>query len=387
MNWLMAGGLAGALAGGIATVELWRRNLLNWLPSYLAWRPEPFDPQQPLRLYFCFVDHYEPLWAGVDDAVGQERVLRWVREYPRLVDPFRDSTGRPAQHSFFFPAEQYRPGYLDLLRQLCQAGYGDVEIHLHHDNDTSAHFVETLSAFIGQLQSHGFLLNRERRNRFGFIHGNWCLNNSRRDGRWCGLNNETALLIQLGCYADFTFPSAPDETQPAMVNSIYYCRDDALKPNAHRRGRPAIVGALPSSDELCLITGPLGFNWRSRKFGLFPRIENGNITGGMTAGAARYTHWFRLGARVLGAPNHVFVKVHTHGTQERVRDAVLGAEAAGMYRALAAMRREGVSLHFVTAYEMWQQVRALESGVRARAPAPAEAPQMAGVKNGAGGGA
>ena len=46
------------------------------------------------------------------------------------------------------------------------------------------------------------------------------------DGRWCGLNNEIGLLCRLGCYADFTFPSAPSETQPAMVNAIYYSRDD-----------------------------------------------------------------------------------------------------------------------------------------------------------------
>ena len=38
--------------------------------------------------------------------------------------------------------------------------------------------------------------------RFGFIHGNWCLDNSRADGRWCGLNNELILLRELGCYAD-----------------------------------------------------------------------------------------------------------------------------------------------------------------------------------------
>ena len=29
------------------------------------------------------------------------------------------------------------------------------------------------------------------------------------DGRWCGLNNELILLRDLGCYADFTLPSAP----------------------------------------------------------------------------------------------------------------------------------------------------------------------------------
>jgi hypothetical protein len=95
---------------------------------------------------------------------------------------------------------------------------------------------------------------------------------------------------------------------------------------------------------------------------------------------------------VLGAPNHVFVKVHTHGTQERVYDAVLGEEARGMYRALAGMQREGVYMHYVTAYEMWQQVRALENGVKERkfrvASAKAElVGDPAGIRVAAGGGA
>ena len=366
MAGMVVSGLAAGLASAYCIAQVWRRNIHRWLPGYLGWRPEPFDPDQPLHLYFCFADHYEPLWAGASERTGIERVRRWRNEYPALVDPFRDSFGRPAQHSFFFPAEEYRPAFLDMLGELCRAGYGDVEIHLHHDGDSAQNFMDTMEGFIGRLQGHGFLLNRERRSRFGFIHGNWCLDNSRRDGRWCGLNNEIELLCRLGCYADFTFPSAPSETQPAMVNCIYYSRDDAARPKSHDTGRPARVGTLPHNDELCLITGPLGFTFASRKFGIFPRIENGDISGGLVADARRCHHWFELGARVLGAPNHVFVKVHTHGTQEKLHAAVLGGQAREMYRGLAAMQRDGLCLHFVTAYEMWRTVRALECGAPAQ---------------------
>ncbi|HYG78529.1 MAG TPA: hypothetical protein VEK08_26255 [Planctomycetota bacterium] len=359
---LIAGGLVTALSSGLLAAAAWKKNIHNWLPGYLRWRPEPFRPDQPLHLYFCFADHYEPLWAGADVRTGLERVQRWVREYPPLVDSFRDSDGRPAQHSFFFPAEEYRPEFLNLLQGLCSRGYGDVEVHLHHDNDTPANFCETIEQFIEKLQGHGFLLNRDPRNRFGFIHGNWCLDNSRKDGRWCGINNEINLLRALGCYADFTFPSAPSDTQPAIVNAIYYARDDESRPKSHNTGRRARVGVLPADDELCLITGPLGLNWHSRKFGLLPRIENADVSGGLTADARRCRAWMNLGSRVIGAPNHVFVKVHTHGTQERIHSCVLGEQARVMYRSLSEMEREGVQLHFVTAYEMWQKVRQLELG-------------------------
>jgi len=370
MDWpIVAGGLASGLAGGLCAVQAWRRNIHRWLPAYLSAKPEPFDSSKPLHIYFCFVDHFEPFWAGADLAKGKERVQRWVDLYPKLVDPFRDTEGRPAQHSYFFPAEEYHPSFLNSLRELCDAGYGDVEIHLHHDNDTERNFLESMEQFIERLQGHGFLLNRERRNRFGFIHGNWCLDNSRRDGRWCGLNNEIDLLIKLGCYADFTFPSAPSETQPAKVNCIYYAKDDVKCPKSHDTGRQARVGHIPASDELCLITGPLGFSTSSRKYGLIPRIENGDISGGIPCGDARTQQWFKLGARVLGAPNHVFIKVHTHGTQERLHNSVLGDQAREMYRSLSAMQREGVNLHHVTAYEMWKTVRQLETAV---APAPVQ---------------
>ena len=356
----ITGGLA-ALAGGTVAAEIWRRNMNLWLPSYIRSRNEPFIPGQPVHLYFCFVDHFEPMWAGADVDTGRQRVDRWCTEYPRLAEQFRDYDGRPPQHSFFFPAEEYRPEFLDALKQLCDKGFGDVEIHLHHDNDTTQNFMESMEQFIERLQGHGFLLNRERRNRFGFIHGNWCLDNSRRDGRWCGLNNEIDLLCKLGCYADFTYPSAPSETQPAMVNSIYYSRDNIHKPKSHNHGRLACVGVLPETNDLCMITGPLGLSFHSRKIGILPRIENADINGGIRADEHRCRHWLKLGARVLGAPNHVFVKVHTHGTQEHLYSAVLGDQARDMYQHLVALQKtDGVRLHFVTAYEMWQTVHRLE---------------------------
>src|SRR5260221_6791623 len=103
------GSLATALLGGVAAAEVWRKNIHCWLPGYLRWRKEiePFDPGKPLHIYFCFVDHYEPLWNGASLNKGTDRVLRWLDEYPALADPFRDAEGRAPQHRFFYPAEEY----------------------------------------------------------------------------------------------------------------------------------------------------------------------------------------------------------------------------------------------------------------------------------------
>ena len=70
-------------------------------------------------------------------------------------------------------------------------------------------------------ERHG-LLSRDRYTGevgYGFIHGNWALDNSRPDGRMCGVDNELDVLRETGCYADFTLPSAPSPTQTRKINS------------------------------------------------------------------------------------------------------------------------------------------------------------------------
>ena len=118
--------------------------------------------------------------------------------------------------------------------------------------------------------------NSDPKHVYGFIHGNWSLDNSRRDGRWCGVNNELEILAETGCYADFTMPSAPSETQSKKVNSIYYALDDPDRPKSYNTGIDVEVNKKPSGD-LMIIRGTLCLNWRRRKAFILPRIENSNV--------------------------------------------------------------------------------------------------------------
>ena len=70
--------------------------------------------------------------------LARERVQRWTEGYPRLAAgvPRRRRPLAPALASSF-PGEEYAPEYLDGLAQLARAGLGEVELHLHHDNDTA----------------------------------------------------------------------------------------------------------------------------------------------------------------------------------------------------------------------------------------------------------
>ena len=334
------------------------KNTHIWLPAYLA-RKLPRDFVQPTHVFFCFVDHFEPLWNKASQYQGLERIEQWFEKYPPMAQRFRDADGRPPQHTFFYPAEEYVPEYLDLLAQLCGQGFGEVEIHLHHDNDTAENLRRTIEDFKVKLQGHGFL----SQGRYGFIHGNWSLDNSRPDGRWCGVNNELQVLRDTGCYADFTLPSAPSECQTRKINSIYYATDDPLWPKSHDTGVDVCVGGNPSGD-LLIVQGPLALNWKSRKFGLLPRIENSDIASTSPATPDRVDNWVRQRIGVAGKPDWVFVKVHTHGCQELNFDTALGESATAMHEYLHQEYNDGKRflLHYVTAREVFNLIKAAEAG-------------------------
>lgn len=341
------------------------RNVHLWLGEYLrqsSRRRAPFP--EPTHVFFCFVDHFEPLWHGATKQEGVKRVGRWLKQYPQLAEQFRDADGRPPQHSFFFPAEEYHKEFLDQLSTLCGSGFGEVEIHLHHDNDTAENLARGLEQFKATLRGHGFLpTDREGRVRYGFIHGNWCLDNSRGDRRWCGVNNELQVLRDTGCYADFTMPSAPSDTQTSKVNSIYYATDDPHLPKSHNTGVDAKVGRGGYGD-LLLVQGPLALNWSHRKWGLLPRIENADISGAARPTPDRVRNWVRQRIGVAGKPDWVFVKVHTHGCQEHNFEAAIGESAKRMHDTLQQEFNDGkrFCLHYVTAREVYNLIKAAETG-------------------------
>ena len=369
MSILQWGAIAVVLVAAAMALVVWRllraRNMEIWIGSYLR-RPIPRVTGQPVHVMFCFVDHFEPMWHGADLDTQRARVDRWCRDYRTLASAHRDADGRPPQHSFFYPEEEYAEEHLDKIAALCADGYGELEIHLHHDNDTETNFRESIRRFCNTLHERHGALSRDPATgelSFGFIHGNWCLDNSRGDGRWCGLNNELILLRELGCYADFTLPSAPSDTQTRTVNSIYYATDDPKHPKSHNDGVAVHVGGSATGD-LMIVQGPLGLNWRERKAGVVPRIENADVRRGCPPTPQRVDDWVRTGVHVEGKPEWVFVKVHTHGTQEYDMDTLLGPPTDAMHAHLERVYNDGERhvLHYVSAREVYNIIKAAEAG-------------------------
>jgi hypothetical protein len=350
--------------------RLAEKNLGNWLPGYVRHAAGQLVPPRyegHRHLLFAFCDHFEPRWESPPPEVASDRVRRWREGYPALAARFRDAEGRPPRHSFFFPGEEYAPEYLASLAELAAAGLGEVELHLHHDNDTEAGLRRDIAHYLTSFCEHGHLSREDGRPRYAFIHGNWCLSNARRDGRDCGVDAELPLLHETGCYADFTFPSAPDESQPGLVNQIYWPDGDLARRRAYEQGRRARVGEV-LRDRILIVQGPLALGMRASR--RFLRIENADVTAVNPATPARVASWVRQNIHVEGRPEWVFVKVHTHGAQEAQSHALLGEGGRRLHEILTTTYNDGKnwSLHFVTAREMYNVALAAMEG-RAGDPA------------------
>jgi hypothetical protein len=331
------------------------------LPAYGWQRLTRRVPDGSVHLVLALADHFEPAIDALGGAarVGrdeQERRLElWCREYPKLVDAWRDHDGRPFIHSYFFPAEQYDEGLLQTLASHCHAGWGEIEIHLHHgtpEPDTAENTQRRLIAFRDILAfRHQCLAMDGSSNvpRYAFVHGNFALANS-TGGRDCGVDSEMAVLSETGCFADMTLPTAPlHPSQTAKINSIYECSMPLGRRAPQRHGHNLRKDRMPSVYPL-IVQGPLVVDFRPNgRVG----IENGSITKANPLAIRRLAMWKQAGVRIEGRPDWLFIKLHCHGMDPNQKDAVLGEPMRRFLEELvqgAGRRKE--TLHFVSAREM-----------------------------------
>ncbi|MDP9054814.1 MAG: hypothetical protein M3N93_11025 [Acidobacteriota bacterium] len=333
------------------------RNIHLWLPGYLKTRAGQVfaGTPAPRNVWVMIADHYEPLMGGTDVKDALRRVGRWRAAWPEIAARHRDSAGQPPRYTFFYPQEEYRPELIDPLADMARLGVADVEIHLHHDGEGERDFVDRMAGFRDVLHHrHGMLRKTGGRISFAFIHGNWALDNSHPEGKFCGLNNEITLLKDLGCYADFTLPSAPNSAQTRIVNTIYWAVDDPARPKSHDTGLPVRAGQTSSGD-LLMIPGPLGFRLRE-KGRLMPRIEMGEISGNDLPNRLRARVWLMVAPRV---GENIYIKLHTHGAQDRNMGPLL---EGGLDALFSAMETEcaaaGLNLRYGTAREVYESVTA-----------------------------
>jgi len=345
------------------------RNVHLWLPTYIKnivkTKLKSCNKTDNIKILFTICDHYEPYWNNADKKKAYERVKKWVDHYPTIATSHRDDYGNHPKHCFFYPEEEYDENLINLIGEICKNGLAETEIHLHHDNDTPEILKSTLIRFKKILHEKHGLLSRDKNSgeiKYGFIHGNWALDNSRPDGRYCGINDEITILQETGCYADFTMPSAPSDTQTKTINSIYYAIDDPNKPKSHDTGIPAEAGRTQHKGLLCL-QGPLCLNLTHRKFGIIPRIENGCLANDIPMTAHRVQLWAKQKIHVRGRPDVIFIKLYCHGAQD---DTIESFFKYDMLNTIYTLLREFCDannhcLLYVSARQMYNIVKGLEA--------------------------
>lgn len=321
----------------------------------------------PTDIFLCIVDHYEPQLGRAPRVLAQERVEDWLRRYPQIASAHADAEGRPPAHSFFYPWDEYDAWELERLAALCGEGFGEIEIHLHHHDDTDATVRQKFRDAVRVYWEQGALTKwPDGRIAWGFIHGNWALDNSRceQSRNYCGVNNELDILQEEGCYADFTFPAWQHTAQPRQINSIYYATDDPVRPKSYDTGTRARAG-VTDTPGLLLIPGPLVPFWR--KGGKLPRpaMDDSDLAAYRRYDSARLDRWVRAGIHVANRPDRIFIKLHCHGAEERNRHTLLGSDLDALFTDAEARYNDGkrYRLHYLTAREMFNVVKATEAGI------------------------
>ncbi|RJQ24528.1 hypothetical protein C4565_09490 [Candidatus Parcubacteria bacterium] len=345
-----------------------QKGLQYWLPYYLMNKlrlKEKSVAGQPMHIFLCVVDHYEPFNGNVDYKTALGRVQEWRKKYPAFADQHRDFDGKPIQHTWFYPPHLDH-SFLSFLAELCLAGYGDIEMHLHHNHmdpfpDTSQTLRDKILRCIDDYGKFGIFTQPNGHPRFAFIHGDWSLDNS--GGRHlCGVNDELTILRECGCFADFTFPSL-NVSQPAMINSIYYAFDDPDKPKSYNRGIPVKIALDELEGALLMIQGILGIRYDDRKKIRFS-IETSDLDSSDPPTIARVDYLVKNALTVKGKPGWKFIKLHTHGAPEIRWSVNFGDDAHRAFDYLEKTYNDGEKyiLHYVTAREMYNIIKSAESG-------------------------
>lgn len=329
-----------------------------------TWRSIGSAPRGPVHLIIMMADHFEP---AIDPSDGlkrmprseqERRLLWWRREYPEAADRWRDHDGRPFVHTYFYPAEQYDEGLLQILAEHCHAGWGEVEVHLHHgisEPDTAENTLRVLSEFRDYLAfRHNCLASEDgsTQPRYAFVHGNFALANS-AGGKFCGVDSEMQVLAENGCYADFTLPTGLfHAAQIRRMNSLYECDWPLTERAPHRSGKNLTVGRAPQKYPL-IVQGPLLANWMAAFRDPRLLIETSAVTRHSPMSVRRLALWKRARITVEGRPDWLFIKLHCHSMDPTQKDVVVGnAFRTFLEELVSGAQDRKETLHFVTAREL-----------------------------------
>lgn len=346
--------------------KLYKKGGDSWIRGYIRYefnkrRYIKKEPPKPIHIIFLIVDHFEPKWQTPTKEEEHNRIMSWIEKFPKIASKHLDGDGKHPQYTWFYPFHEYSVDNLQNLSKLCYEGFGEIELHLHHLDNTHTGLEEKLNRAKELFSSHGALITCEKEPKkiYGFIHGMFALDNS--IPKYCGINNELQILNTTGCYADFTMP-ALNRAQSIKINSIYYAIDEPNRPKSYNKGIDVEVGKEPTGD-LMIIQGPLIINFKNWQHIFYPQIDTGMITKDFLPTKQRIDLWIKCNIHVIGKPEWIFVKAFTHGAQPQNIHILLGNALDNIYSYLEEKYNDGINfqLHYVTAREAYNIIKAAEN--------------------------
>jgi hypothetical protein len=327
-------------------------------------------PEGPTHIMFAFVDHFEPGNGNADLEEQISRVDDWVHRYPTLASKHKDSDGICPQHTFFFPPHYDTHDHLERIVKLCSRGFGEVEMHLHHDRqepwpDDETSLQRKILDCVNDYSRYGVFCLPDGKKKYGFVHGDWALANSLKGGEHCGVNDELSILEETGCYADFTFPIS-NEAQPKLANTFFYGQSSASCPKGYNKYNSAAKVGKKRTKGILFIQGIIGLRLRSRMHLFKPSIEQSNISSSDFPFPARIDYWVNKSIHVKGKPDWIFIKIHGHGAsaEKADREILLNKDSELMFSYFEENYNDMQKffLHYVSAREMYNIVKAAECG-------------------------
>jgi len=327
--------------------KIYKWHCINWLPKYIVQqnkRRNVYIRNQISDIIFTVVDHFEP--SKRDGEKGIEDVRTWCKKYADTAGLHTDSDGVHPLHTWFYRYDYPSPECVNILSEYVYKGFGEIEFHLHHGNDTSESFRKQIEDGLEWFNQFGAMISADPglNKRFAYIAGNWALDNGAGDDALSGVNNEIEILANLGCYADFTFPAFGSPAQPRKVNSIYYATDTP-EPKSYDTGVDLKAGMKDMGD-LVIFQGPLYIDWENAFFDyasfehFTPFFEK------------RIEYWINSGIHVENRPEWLFIKLHTHGMQSR--DVFLGQQLDSLHSNIEKYcSQEDIRLHYASAREAY----------------------------------
>jgi len=352
--WAISAASALTAAAIVATAWYARKiffwHAAGWAGGYLTRPRVRLRTDRPLDVCFQFIDHFEPDFGGADGEGQLSRVRAWESAYAAAVKGRADSDGRCPQHTWFFPVADNDPEVRQVVATWPARQWGEIEYHIHHhpgmdEDQVRGQIVQDIACLGG--------LGAAPSGRYGFVHGMFALAGG--DPRYCNVPNEIDVLLETGCYADFTFGAIGTPAQPRQVNSIYYARSTG-GPKPYDTGDECAVGGRGRG--LLIIPGPMCL-------GLFPRaLDDAHVEPNYLPHPRRIGRWLDAHVHVRGRPNWVFISVHSHTARQDAAEALLGGAMQRLWDALEArFRKPGARLHYLTAREAYNVVKAAEAGL------------------------